>query len=141
MNSNHIILATKKLSRSYFIFSNQTSQLDCLDYNKISLLYVDIDNLSLVVPKKSISEGHHLSLYIFQNSKQLKTISAMPRDKSILKCDVINGIVGQTFPFDEDLLEIQITVNGKNNEFWNNMVSDIESKQEEVSNKFNKYRK
>ncbi|WP_034732757.1 hypothetical protein [Bacteriovorax sp. Seq25_V] len=141
MNQKHIVLATKKLNRSFFIFSNQTSQQDCLDYKNISLVYVDVDSISLVVPKKSISEGHQISLYVFENNKQLKTLNSMPRDKSILKCEVINGLVIQSDTFDKDLNEIQITVNSKNNEYWEQMITSIEAKQETVSQAFYKYRK
>lgn len=141
MIQKNIILATKKLSRSFFIFSNQTSQQDCLDYKNISLIYVDDESISLVVPKKSISEGHQISLYVFDNNKQLKTLNTIPKDKSILKCDVINGVITHSDQFDDDLIEVQITVNSKNNKFWGNMISFIENKQEEVSQTFHRYRK
>lgn len=141
MTNNQIILATKKLDRSFIIFSNTTSQSDCLSYQSIQLLMIDNKEITLIVPKKACADGHHITLYVFENEKYLKNLKSMPNDKSILKCWVINGIINFYEGIDENLAEITLKLNEFLNESLNRYISDIEIKQEHVSNIFNRYRR
>lgn len=138
---NKIILATKKLTKSHIIFSNHTSQSDCIDYQKINFLFANDNEITITVPKKTCASGHNLSLYIFDNDKQLRNLKSMPQDKSILKCWIINGVINQSDDFDEETIEITVSLNDKLNETWNNFVNEINQKQEKVSEIFNKMRK
>lgn len=141
MSSNNIVIATKKLTKSHIIFSNTTSQFDCIDFKKINFLFANENEITITVPNKTCASGHHITLYIFENDKQLRSLKSMPNDKSILKCSIINGVVTHFDSFDDQLSEATIELNEKVNEFWQKFVDNIESKQNRVSDIFDKYRK
>ncbi len=135
-----ITLATKKLSKSYMIFTNSTSQQDCIDYRDIKFIYADEMEFTLLVPIKSCAEGHHINLYIFDDNKQLKKLKKMPNDKSTLKCHVINGNISHFEKIDDELAEVTIQITDKVNEFWDSYISKIEERQDKVSEIFERYR-
>jgi hypothetical protein len=140
MTLKKITLATKKLSKSYMIFSNATSQQDCIEYKNINFIMADEMEFTLVVPIKSCAEGHHLNLYIFDNDKQLRKLKKMPTDKSTLKCHVINGNISTFEKVTDELAEITISITDKVNEFWESYINQIEERQENVSAIFDRYR-
>lgn len=141
MSNNTVILATKKYSRNFIIFSNHTSQNDCIDYENIDFVFATEDEVTLYVPIKSCAQGHNLSLYIFENEKSLKNLKSMPRDKSILNCWVINGFISFYEKINDETAEISVTLNETLNESFNKFITGIDSKQEFVSQIFNRYRK
>ncbi|WP_157680077.1 hypothetical protein [Bacteriovorax sp. DB6_IX] len=141
MTSRKITLATKRLSKSYMIFSNSTSQQDCIDYKEINFVLADEKDFTLIVPTKSCAEGHHLNLYIFDNDKHLRKLKKMPSDKSTLQCHVINGNISHYEKITDDHAEITLTITDKVNDFWDSYIEQIEQRQENVSTIFDRYRK
>jgi len=140
MTLKKITLATKTLSKSYMIFSNATSQQDCIEFQNINFIFADENEFTLLVPLKSCAEGHHINLYIFGNDKQLRKLKKMPSDKSTLKCHVINGNISHFEKVSDDVAEITLTITDKVNEFWDSYIEQIEERQESVSAIFDRYR-
>lgn len=140
MSSTKIVIATKKLSKSSIIFTNTTSMHDCIEYKNINFIFADEGEITLSIPSKKCTTGHHLSLYIFDNDKQLRKLSKMPKDKSVLKCKVVNGTVQSIEEISPETSEITLKITDKVNEFWDGFVEEIESKQEKISEIFQRYR-
>ena len=137
---DQITLVTKNLTQSQVIFSNETSQSDCLRYKDIKIVLADDEHITLLVPPSSCSKGHNLSLYVFKNEKQVRTLKKMPRDKSILKCVVLHGKIEEFMPIDEEIAEITMKLTDKVMEYWKEFIQNIEDKQEKISQLFWKYR-
>lgn len=140
MSNNTVILATKKYSRNFIIFSNHTSQNDCLDYENIDFVFATENEITLYVPIKSCAQGHNLSLYIFENDKTLRNLKSMPKEKSVLNCWVINGYINFFEKVTDTSAEISLILNETLNESFNKFIQSIDSKQEFVSNIFDRYR-
>ena len=140
MTPDQITLVTKNLTQSLVIFSNETSQSDCLRYRDIKIILADDQHITLLIPPASCSQGHHLSLYVFKNDKQLRVLKKMPQDKSVLKCMVLHGTIEEFMLIDEDIAEVTLQLTDKVMEYWKSMIQGIEKKQEDVSSLFAKYR-
>ena len=140
MSPDHITLVTKNLTQSYVIFSNETSQSDCLDYRDIKIILADDEHITLLVPPSACSQGHHLSLFVFKNDKQLRVLKKMPNDRSVLKCMVLHGTIEEFSLIDEQIAEVTLKLTDKVMEYWKSMIDAIEKKQENVSQLFAKYR-
>ncbi len=140
ISHDQITLVTKNLSQSWIIFSNDTSKSDCIKYRDIKILIADEEHITLLVPPSACSVGHNLSLFIFKNDKQVRTLKRMPQDKSILKCSTVNGKVQEFDLIDENLAEITLKITDRVLDYWKSFTDQIDKKQERVSELFTKYR-
>lgn len=140
MNSTKVTIATKKRSKCYVVFSNTTSLLDCLAYKDISLLIAQEEELTLIVPIRSCAKGDRISLYIFENDKFLRKLKRLPEDRTLLGCEMINGIIEQHDKVTDQLAEVMIRITDNSGCFVDKITKRIESRQENVSLVFKRYR-
>ncbi len=140
VNEKSITLVTKSLTQSQVIFVNETSNVECIRYKDIKLVLAEENQVTLLIPPNTCTIGHHLFLFIFQNDKQLRNMKRIPKDRSVMKCITLHGTVTELFSIDDSITEVTLKITDKVMEYWQGIIKNIDTKQDQVSELFWKYR-
>ena len=142
MKSSDIIIASReRQSRKYIIFNNETSNQSCMDYIAIDFLVMDQNGFSLRVPIRTCSKGHLLSFLIFDSIKGLKKHKTFPKKYDKDGCMFMQGKVVDQQENQDSFTEIEILLATQSLETWTTYTTKLDTRQNEVTELFDKYRK
>lgn len=135
--SELINLEHYKVFQYFMVGYNNTSGLSLLDCEKINLVSLDEDHLSLTLPRSSCSVGHSLTFYLSKNKKSVKVKKLTPNQSLPNTVTITVKVNSMGLTEDPLIVGIETSLTNYTKKEWKEIIVEYTQRQEELIKIFN----
>lgn len=133
-------LITKNASKTFPIIYNKSKNIDFRDYNSVFINEISEKELKITVPIFLCSMGHILVIYLFDKEDEVKNIEKIPSPELEARSLMIEGEIIALEQIDENKITTTLALRRGHIKGWQNYLNERESKQNKISDIFDKYK-